>query len=135
MFGSAVEDGRQRGDTDSAAQIAQDVVQAGGRTRLGRRDHRGSKDRHGHQDHGLAESAENLDGDELVTCKIQIQAATEETGESEQKEAGSADQARIDELHQDRHHRDDQQLRKAHPHDHLANLQGVVILYLRQING
>jgi hypothetical protein len=41
--------------------------------------------------------------------------------------------ARRDVLHQLGHQRDQEQLRHTHPHDHLADLQGVVVLDLRQI--
>ena len=40
-------------------------------------------------------------------------------------------QARIDALHQERHEREQEELRQAAPHHHLADLLGVVALDLR----
>src|SRR5690606_25101053 len=125
--------GRQRGDTDGAAEVAQYVVEAGGRAGLDWRQPRGGDDGQRHHDHGLPAGADDLDGNELVAAEVQAERAAEKAAGTEQRQAYRANQPGIDVAHQHRDQWDQQQLGHPHPHDHLADLQGVVTLDLRQV--
>ncbi|MNP14386.1 hypothetical protein D3C76_1067080 [compost metagenome] len=70
---------------------------------------------------------------ELWAGEVRAEHSGEEAGRGEQAEADCAEVFRRHYLHQAWHQRDEQELRYPHPHDHLADLHGVVALDLRQV--
>ena len=130
---AAVQQGGEQGDADGAAEVAQDVEQAGGGAGILRLDVGGGDQRDGHHDHWLAERANDLDRVELIAAEVGIERTGGKAGYAKEGEPRCAEQLRRDDLHQLGHQRNQEQLRNAHPHDHLADLQRVVVLNLRQV--
>ena len=83
----------------------------------------------------LAGGAQELRQHELVHRRVGRHVDVDEAADREQHQAERDQQARIDAAHQERHERQQEELRHAAPHHHLADLLGVVALDLRQIDG
>ncbi len=94
-------------------------------------DHRELGQRDGRQ--RLAGGAQELRQHQLVHRRVGRHVDIDEAAHREQDQAARHQQARIDALHQERHERQQEELRDAAPHHHLADLLGVVALDLREI--
>ena len=132
-LGAGIEQGGEQGDADGTAEVAQDVEQAGGRASVLRHDIGRSDQRNRDHHQRLAQRADDLDVLELFAGEVQVEHAGEETRRAEQGEAQGAQPFRRNDLHQLGHQRNQEQLRHTHPHDHFADLHGVVALDLRQV--
>ena len=132
-LGARIQQRGQQGDANRAPQVTQDIEQARRRPRILRLDVSRGDQRNGHHDHRLAKGADDLDMVELRPGKVRVEHPRAETGGAEQAEPQGAQQLGRHHFHQLWYQRDQKQLRHPHPHDHLADLQGVVALHLSQV--
>src|SRR6516225_8520556 len=81
----------------------------------------------------MAAGAHDVREEQLVACDIGRKRDVHETARREQPQAERADIAGIEALHEKRYERNEQELRKPGPGQHVADLLGVVTLHLAEI--
>ena len=132
-LGARIQKRRQQGNANRTAKVAQNVEQARCRPRVLRQDVRRGDQGNRHHNQRLPQRPDNLNLIELRPGKIRVEHSRRKTRQTKQSKPQRAQPFRRNDLHQLRHQRNQKQLRHAHPHDHFADLQGVVVLDLRQV--